>query len=200
MADHPSSLVILTGTPSSSASAHLRRQLVEPSEESLSELLEEVLEQAELEEAQVAEYLEEVFPDLFDEGVEFDQEDQDDIDSKPLKHKNKNKNGTHSKPDEEDNSDGYYDLVKAHRNSTNNGTQGPLFEHARILSTPVITALLISFGILLPILFVGVYSLAGIQVRSLRSTVRERVMCLISITLGTTVHAVNIKVDRSQRI
>jgi hypothetical protein len=162
VAEHPSSVVIITGTPSHSASAHLKRQLVSPSEESLSEMLEEVLEQAEEEESQVTEYLEEVFPDLFG-----DEEFEVEGDAKPLKHKNKNKhkNGTHSDPDPNDNADGYYDLVKNHRNTTNNGTRSPLLEHAQILSTPVITSLLISFGILLPILAVGVYSLAGIQVR-----------------------------------
>lgn len=162
LSHHPSSVVIITGTSSSSASAQLKRQLMSPSEETLSEMLEEVLEQAEEEEAEVSEYLQEVFPDLFGDD-EFDAESED---TKPLKHKNKNKhkNGTHSDPDPSDNADGYYDLVKNHRNSTNNGTRGPLFEHAQILSAPVVTALLISFGILLPILAIGVYSLAGIQV------------------------------------
>jgi hypothetical protein len=155
-------------------------------------MLEEVIEQAQEEQAEVTEYLEEVFPDLFGDD-EYEAEGQD---AKPLKHKNKNKhkNGTHSDPDPSDNADGYYDLVKNHRNSTNNGTRGPLFEHAQILSAPVVTALLISFGILLPILAIGVYSLAGIQVR-----VNEEwsviVLPLTMLLLGATVHAGNLKVD-----
>lgn len=194
VAEHPASVVIITGTPSSTASAHLKRQLLSPSEESLSEMLEEVFEQAEEEESEVTEYLEEVFPDLFGDE-EFEAEGQD---AKPLKHKNKNKNknknGTHSDPDPNDNADGYYDLVKNNRNSTNNGTRGPLLEHAQILSTPVITSLLISFGILLPILAIGVYSLAGIQVRT-HDLLFTRTLSLTCKLPGATIHAGNLEVD-----
>jgi hypothetical protein len=162
---HPSSLVILTGVPSSSASAQLKRQLVEPSTESVEDVWEELLEEAQEEEAEALAYLEEGFPDLFGSEEDFTGADEELDDAKVLKHKNKNKNKNGTDDEEKDNSDGYYDLVKAHGNSThNNGTRGPLLEHATILSTPVITALLISFFILLPILFFGVYALAGIQV------------------------------------
>ncbi|KAJ9112547.1 hypothetical protein QFC19_000563 [Naganishia cerealis] len=156
--------------PSISASQHLKRQLIEPTSESVADAWEELLEEAEQEEEEALAYLEEGFPDLFGSADESDDAADDEALSEPklLKHKNKNKhkNGTHSDPDaDKDNSDGYYDLIKAHDNSTNkNGTRGPLFEHATILSTPVITSLLISFGILLPILFFGVYTLASIQV------------------------------------
>lgn len=160
-------------------------------------MLEEVLEQAEEEESEVTEYLEEVFPDLFGDEV-FEAEEQD---AKPLKHKNKNKNknGTHSDPDPNDNADGYYDLVKNHRNSTNNGTRGPLLEHAQILSTPVITSLLISFGILLPILAIGVYSLAGIQVRT-HDLLFTQTLSLTCMFPGATIYAGNLEVDGSKCI
>ena len=49
------------------------------------------------------------------------------------------------------------------RNSTI-PTDGPLLERVQILTTPVITGLLLSFGVLLPILYVAVSALAGIQV------------------------------------
>ncbi|KAJ9107544.1 hypothetical protein QFC21_001002 [Naganishia friedmannii] len=163
--DHPSSIVILTGVPSSSASALLKRQLVEPSTENVEDVWEELLEEAREEEAEALAYLEEGFPDLFGSEEDFaGLQDEELDDAKVLKHKNKNKNKNGTE-EGKDNSDGYYDLVRAHGNSThNNGTRGPLLEHATILSTPVITALLISFFILLPILAFGVYALAGIQV------------------------------------
>ncbi|KAJ9123211.1 hypothetical protein QFC22_001405 [Naganishia vaughanmartiniae] len=162
---HPSFLVVLTGVPSSTASAHLKRQLVEPTSESVEDVWEELMEEAEEEEAEALAYLEEGFPDLFGSEEDFAGSDEEELDdAKVLKHKNKNKN-KNGTDEAKDNSDGYYDLIKAHGNSThNNGTRGPLLEHATILSTPVITALLISFFILLPILAFGVYALAGIQV------------------------------------
>lgn len=45
-----------------------------------------------------------------------------------------------------------------------NGTDGSYPDYFDIFTTPLITALLVSFGLLLPILLFGIYSLAGIQV------------------------------------
>jgi hypothetical protein len=62
-----------------------------------------------------------------------------------------------------DNADGYYELL-ASTNSSSNTTE-PLLERAQFFTTPIITALLVTFGIFLPILGLGVSALAGIQVR-----------------------------------
>lgn len=43
-------------------------------------------------------------------------------------------------------------------------TDGPLFDRVQILTTPIITALLISFGIFIPLAAFGVSALASIQV------------------------------------
>lgn len=52
------------------------------------------------------------------------------------------------------------------RNRTNGTvpTDAPLLDRVQILTTPVITALLISFGIFVPLIMFGVNALAGIQV------------------------------------
>lgn len=50
--------------------------------------------------------------------------------------------------------------------SNNNDTKidGPLLERVQLLTTPIITGLLVTFLLLLPILYVGISALAGIQV------------------------------------
>lgn len=45
-----------------------------------------------------------------------------------------------------------------------NGTNVPALDVFQIFTTPLISALLISFGLLLPIALFGIYALAGIQV------------------------------------
>ena len=42
--------------------------------------------------------------------------------------------------------------------------KAPLLQRVQLLTTPIITALLVSFFILLPILYVGITALSGIQV------------------------------------
>jgi len=52
-------------------------------------------------------------------------------------------------------------------NSTLNTTAptgGPLLDRVQLLTTPIITALLITFGLFVPIIGFGVSALAGIQV------------------------------------
>lgn len=50
-----------------------------------------------------------------------------------------------------------------HKNSTI-PTSGPLLDRVQILTTPIITGVLITFLIFIPIILFGVYALVGIQV------------------------------------
>jgi hypothetical protein len=54
-------------------------------------------------------------------------------------------------------------------NATIPSPDAPLLERVQLLSTPVIMSLLITFGVLIPILMFGVSALAGIQVSRLRA-------------------------------
>lgn len=59
------------------------------------------------------------------------------------------------------------EILKDNRPSPNDtipSPDAPLLERVQLLSTPVITSLLISFGVLIPILMFGISALAGIQV------------------------------------
>lgn len=154
--DHPSHLILLTGHPTADTSTTTKRQMIAPSTEDIQESIDEMINEAETieEQEEVAEILDEIF------GME-EEEDADNYDDEyipfieeiPI-------------PDEDleiwDNADGYYDLL-ASSNSSFNAT-GPLLQHAQLFTTPIITALLITFGIFIPILMFGVSALAGIQV------------------------------------
>ena len=43
-------------------------------------------------------------------------------------------------------------------------TNGPLLDRVQLLTTPIITGVLVTFGLFIPILYLGIYALVGIQV------------------------------------
>jgi hypothetical protein len=146
ISSHPSHIVIIAGHNYAQPNFS-RRQLVAPSAESMEESVEELLYGDEYDD-EVEDILEEIL------------EEEEDYypSSNPLK-------GTQEgaqDPAIYDNADGYYELLASTNSSSN--TTGLLLERAQIFTTPIITALLVTFGIFLPILGLGVSALAGIQV------------------------------------
>lgn len=65
------------------------------------------------------------------------------------------------------------DSARPSPNDTIPSKDAPLLERVQLLSTPVIMSLLISFGILVPILMFGISALAGIQVGFVMTCVRR---------------------------
>ncbi len=153
---HANHLILITGSP-----ALNKRQMLAPDEEMLEEGAAELLwdeEYAEEMSEDVDALLDEMLGDEADEGATYDY-DFDDA------------SGAGDWDEAEDpavwdNADGYYDLLASKKNGSHagDGTRGPLLEHAQIFTTPIITALLVTFGIFIPVLGLGVSALAGIQV------------------------------------
>lgn len=133
------------------ASTALKRQLVAPSSDQLDADIEEWAEEIAEDDPFAEEMLKEEFPSLF-EGDEIDDSLDDEFsewDAAAI-------------VDEDEDDDGYYELVAAAKNGTRViGKHG----RATIISTPVLTALLITLLIVLPVLFCGISALASIQVR-----------------------------------
>ncbi len=160
---YSSHLLLIHGSPSLT-----KRQLIAPSDDMLAESIIETAADFEAASSSSSEedgsswtesaegLLEEWFPSIF--------EDHKDT-STPAS----GGSASEEEYDEEDNYDGYYDMLNEMQflksNSTSGNSTAPLFERVSILSVPVITALLVSFGILIPILVMGVYALTTIQVR-----------------------------------
>lgn len=137
--------------------AALKRQLVTPSSDQLEADIQEWAEEiAEDEDAYEEEMLKEEFPSLFD-GDDIDESLDDEFtewDSDVA-----GDGGGDNIVD--DDYDGYHELVAASKNGTRIiGKHG----RATIISTPVLTALLITLLIVLPVLFCGISALASIQV------------------------------------
>jgi hypothetical protein len=130
---------------------------------------------------QAEEYLEELFPGVADaEGKDEDAAriEEDVLDSsKPLEHADddalkeqpaivttqvpafvkghghhKNKNGTHHRPSHK------------HNSTHGNDTDAPIFEPERYFTEPLITGLLVSFLIFIPLIAMGIAALSSIQV------------------------------------
>lgn len=172
---YPSHYLLISGSPSSShLSSHPKRQLIDSSnsediESIIEEELEEIAQEAELMEGEVdesewEEEAEDILGGWFGSDEDADENQEEFTSTKFV-------------DEEEDDSDGYYELLdtlqllKSNGSSSTNHTQLLLLERVTILSTPVITALLISFFILIPILAFGIYALTGIQVSSLLRSV-----------------------------
>lgn len=185
----PTDVLVMTSTrPSSSASLWVenlkkslglhaktllglkKRQLVALTHETLAETIQEWEEILSEEEGFEEAYLESEFPDIFAE----DDEEWDIIDPDASA-----VTVNHQVIAEDNDEDGYMELLAKHGHKTN-GTipviGGGLYGRATIISTPVLTALLITIGILLPVMFCGIRALATIQVpRHMMSTAKTMV-------------------------
>ena len=134
-------------------------------------------------------YLEEMFPGIAHDSDEHDEQDeelaveeavdQDFLDaSKPLEHADEtepvaeavpsiakgghHRNGTHhSRP-------GHKHKHK-HNSTHGNDTETPVFEPERYFTEPLITGLLVTFLVFIPLIAMGIAALSSIQVRSVCS-------------------------------
>lgn len=172
------------------------RQLLEPTTENLKAAASNVYD--DLKEIggdyaeQAEEYMEELFPEILEEEKETEKEELAKIkeeildDSKPLEHlddevkpviastqvpefakghgHHNNKNGTHRRP-----THGH-----KHNSTHGNDTDGPVFQPERYFTEPIITGLLVSFLIFIPLVGMGIMALSSIQVRSSARTGRRR--------------------------
>jgi hypothetical protein len=165
---------------------------------------------------QAEEYLEELFPGVAQADTEDKDEDSDaarveeDVldSSKPLEHvdddadavnrqpaivtttttqipefakshgHHKNKNGTHHRPGHNN----------KHNSTHGNDTDAPVFEPERYFTEPIITGLLVSFLIFIPLVAMGIAALSSIQVSFVTRFTRTKQFTDIAIasSLGTT--------------
>jgi hypothetical protein len=167
---------------------------------------------------QAEEYLEELFPGVAEDDVEDKDEDSDaarleeDVldSSKPLEHvdddddddavnshpaivtttttqipefakghgHHKNKNGTHHRPGHKN----------KHNSTHGNDTDAPVFEPERYFTEPIITGLLVSFLIFIPLVAMGIAALSSIQVSFVTRSIRMKQLTEFAIasSLGTT--------------
>jgi hypothetical protein len=165
---------ILNGVPKYQIPFYPARQLIEPTTVDLKEAAEDVYDQ--LKEiggdyaTEAEEYLEDMFPEVFDEGitekplehvdeagVESNDDDVVEI-NKSHKHGHGKHNGTHGHNSTLPNGNG-----TAGNGTAGNGTE-PIFVPQRYFTEPIITSLIIVFVILLPIVSIGIMALTSIQV------------------------------------
>jgi hypothetical protein len=162
------------------------RQLLEPTTESLKAAASDMYDDLKELEGEVADkaeaYLEEMFPGIAHESEEQDEElaveeavDQDFLDaSKPLEHADEtepvaevnpstvkgghHRNGTHHRRP------GHKNKHK-HNSTHGNDTETPVFEPERYFTEPLITGLLVTFLVFIPLIAMGIAALSSIQVR-----------------------------------